>query len=79
MKSYCIGRTVFGHISAMGGMSGEVRGKSKIDAYLHYLRETEGYEDWTSLPNPRHKKACKREMVWDPEAEEWVLHYHLHS
>jgi hypothetical protein len=68
-------------VSIMGGTRGEVRGKSKIETYLNYVEETEPLEDlFTDMyPDPRYKKLCKSYMVWDPDAGEWVLSYHLHT
>ena len=60
----------------MGGMSGSVRGKSKIETYLKYKEIAENH----ILPDPfprLNKKVCKAAMVWDPRTEEWVLHFHL--
>ncbi len=59
----------------MGGSLGSVRGRSKIEAYLAYLDVA--YALNSADPDPKYKKQCKREMVQDPETEEWVLHYHL--
>jgi len=65
----------------MGGMSGEMRGKSKIEVYLRYVEELEGFGETFQEhdPDPKYKKKCKRLMLWDPTAGEWVLHYHLHT
>ena len=65
----------------MGGMSGEVRGQSKIDTYLKYVDEVEGFGDMFQdhSPSPRNKKLCKGLMVQDPDTGEWVLHFHLHT
>ena len=65
----------------MGGMTGEVRGQSKIEAYLEYVQQVEGFGD-TFLshdPDPRNKKLCKKLMVQDSEHGEWILHFHLHT
>lgn len=65
----------------MGGTRGEVRGKSKVETYLKYVDLVEGYGDTfpDRIPDPAHKKHCKREMVLDPQTEEWVLYYRLHT
>ena len=63
----------------MGGTNGEVRGASKIEAYLKYAEIAENDMFPTRLPDPKNKKGCKRAMVWDPDTEEWVLHFHLHT
>ncbi len=65
----------------MGGMTGEVRGQSKIDAYLKYAEQVEDFGDTFQdhNPNPRDKKNCKKLMVQDPDTGEWVLHFHLHT
>lgn len=62
-------------------MTGEVRGKTKIEAYLKYLDLLEGAGDVfeSYSPNPHNKKGCKEAMVRDPETREWVLHFHLHT
>jgi hypothetical protein len=62
----------------MGGFSGEKRGKSKIEVYLKYQ---EKFEDWEGSfdPDPKYKKFCKRQMIWDSDTGEWVLHYYLHT
>lgn len=63
----------------MGGVNGEVRGKSKIKAYLKYAEIAENEIFTRRIPDPRNKKGCKKAMEWDPETEEWVLRYHLHT
>lgn len=63
----------------MGGAFGEVRGRSKIEAYLKYAELADGGVFGTRLPDPEHKKECKRSMVQDPDTGEWVLHYRLHT
>lgn len=65
----------------MGGMTGEVRGQSKIGAYLKYAEQVEGFGDTFQdhNPDPRNKKLCKRCMIQDPDTGEWVLYYHLHT
>jgi hypothetical protein len=63
----------------MGGTYGEIRGQSKIEVYLEYLEMTKDTIFETKIPDPEYKKHCKNLMVQDPETEEWVLHYHLHT
>ena len=65
----------------MGGMTGEVRGRSKIEAYLEYAALVEGFGDTFQDrdPDPDYKKLCKREMSQDPSTGEWVLRFHLHT
>ena len=69
----------------MGGEYGEVRGKTKIECYLAYIEHCEGwagnddFNDFSQSPDVRHKKVCYKEMEWDPEEKEWVLHFHLHT
>ena len=65
----------------MGGMQDEVRGPSKIAAYLEYAELVEGYGDTFQdhVPNPKNKKLCKRSMVQDPDTGEWVLRFRLHT
>jgi len=65
----------------MGGLTGEVRGKSKAEAYGAYV---EMLKNWGNTfldyePDPKYKKKCKSLMEWDPDTGEWVLHYHLHT
>jgi len=65
----------------MGGLSGQIRGKSKIEVYLKYKEEVERlrglFED--HRPDPSFKKFCKSLMFQDPSTGEWVLDYHLHT
>ena len=65
----------------MGGMNGDVRRRSKAETYVAYAEMVEGFGEMfqTHIPDPAHKKECKRRMVQDPDTEEWVLHYHLHT
>jgi hypothetical protein len=65
----------------MGGMSGEVRGRSKGGTYANYVKEIEGFGDTFQDhdPDPALKKDCKRQMIQDPDTGEWVLHFHLHT
>ncbi len=65
----------------MGGMSGEIRGRSKGATYANYLEEVESLGDTFQEhhPDPKLKKDCKRLMVQDPDTGEWILHYHLHT
>ena len=63
----------------MGGTFGKVSGKSKIEAYLKYCEIAESDMWGTRTPNPHNKKGCKAAMEWDANAEELVLHYHLHT
>ena len=65
----------------MGGMHGEIKDASKIQVYLDYLgliERVRGTFD-SRDPDPRYKKECKRQMVWDPDTGEWVLLYRLHT
>lgn len=65
----------------MGGFSGTVRGKSKIEAYLNYVREVEKRRGTfnSHKPHAKKKKVCKSLMVQNPESGEWILHYHFHT
>lgn len=65
----------------MGGLTDEVRGRSKSETYQKYVEVVEGYGDTflDRIPDPKYKKYCKRVMVQDPNTGEWVLHYHLHT
>jgi len=63
----------------MGGTSGTVRGKSKIETYVKYAEIAESDMWGERVPDPHDKKGCKKEMTWDPQTGEWVLHYHLHT
>ncbi len=62
----------------MGGMSGTVRGASKIETYLKYQEEARD-EMWGDRTPPFNKKVCYRLMERDPDTGEWVLHYHVHT
>ena len=63
---------------SMGGAYGEVRGATKIETYLRYLKEATDREgSWYT--DPAHKKDCKEEMERDPNTGEWVLRYHWHT
>jgi len=63
----------------MGGTYGEIRGRSKIDVYLEYTELIENGPMESGIPDPQYKKYCKKMMEWDPDTEEWVLHYRLHT
>jgi hypothetical protein len=65
----------------MGGFRDQVRGKSKIEAYLNYVREIERWGDTMNShePDAKYKKVCKSLMKQDPETGEWVLRYHFHT
>jgi hypothetical protein len=64
----------------MGGHSGEIRGKSKIEVYLKYEETIAGWEGiFEDSDPPKNKQLCKKLMVWDPDTGEWVLHYRLHT
>ena len=65
----------------MGGYTGEVRGLSKIDTYLRYVEEVEGFGATfqSHNPDPKYKKECRRRMIQDPHTGEWVLPFHLHT
>ncbi|TIW25871.1 MAG: hypothetical protein E5V81_06845 [Mesorhizobium sp.] len=65
----------------MGGTSGEVRGKSKVETYLKYFDLCAGIGSMMEgrNPDPAFKKYTKRQMVQDSETGEWVLYYHLHT
>ncbi len=65
----------------MGGLRGQIRGKSKLEAYLKYkekIEQLEGlFED--QYPDPKFKKYCKNLMFQDSTTGEWVLNYRLHT
>lgn len=63
----------------MGGMWGEVRGRTKIETYLKYVEDCEGKEEWSKDPDPAGKKYCYRQMERDEDTGEWVLEFHLHT
>jgi len=58
----------------MGGYGGEVRGKTKIETYLRYVDKCEEW-DLAHSPEPKHKKYCKKAMVWDEQRREWILEF----
>jgi hypothetical protein len=65
----------------MGGMSGEVRGKSKPEVYGKYAKMcVESYDTFGDQnPDAKFKKKCKSLMVQDPVTGEWVLRFHWHT
>ena len=65
----------------MGGITGEIRGHSKAVLYGKYVEMVKNLRNafQNSDPDPEYKKKCKSLMVWDPDAGEWVLRYHLHT
>jgi hypothetical protein len=65
----------------MGGTSGEIRGKSKIETYLKYTEMVDNHKDilGDAHPDPKYKKICKKLMLQDQHTGEWVLQYHLHT
>jgi hypothetical protein len=63
----------------MGGMTGEVRGTTKIETYRKYKENSDRGPDGTWYPDPTHKKQCYREMERDPETREFVLYFHFHT
>jgi hypothetical protein len=58
----------------VGGYGGEVRGKTQIDCYLKYVEECEGWP-LDHQPDPKYKKLCKKEMVFDHATQEWTLNF----
>lgn len=66
---------------AMGGLRGEVRGRSKIGAYVSYVKQIERWGGTFNSHDPdgKKKKLCKSLMEQDPETGEWVLRYHFHT
>ena len=66
----------------MGGVHGEIRGKSKAEVYYKYVELVEQTKEMmgTCIPDPKYKKSLKKEnIVMDPETGEWVLLYRLHT
>lgn len=61
----------------MGGMGGEVRGKTKIATWLEYRRMVKRVGLGLAVDFPRRKRDAYEEMKWDEVAEEWVLRYHF--
>ena len=62
----------------MGGYWGEVRGSTKIETYLAYVEQCEGWPG-THDPDPSGKKWCYRQMERDPQTGEWTLRYRAHK
>lgn len=62
----------------MGGYSDEIRGRSKAEVYFQYAEHTDT-EMFAYRPDPKYKKVCKQQMLWDPKTEEWVLPFHGHT
>jgi hypothetical protein len=65
----------------MGGFSGEVRGKSKIETYLNYVKAIEhcGGTFNSHYPDGKKKKLCKSLMEQDSESGDWILRCHFHT
>ena len=80
-KDYSFNKSSKEQEGIMGGMTDEIRGNSKAEIFQEYKSRTEdhlGYfNDFT--PDPFYKKVCKRHMIWDPDAGEWVLRFHAHT
>ena len=57
----------------MGGVTLEVRGRSKPETYARFVQQAERNPHPDIYPDPKHKKMCKRMMVQDPQTGEWVL------
>ena len=62
----------------MGSFRGEVRGNSKVETYIKYLKVSESW-DLARYPDPKYKKFCKKQMEWDRVKREWILQYHFTS
>jgi len=72
----------------MGGMTGEVRGPTKIATWLAFQRELKGLglhrrEDQDAqrmyLAWPANKRDAYRLMRKTSDGTCWILEYHLHS
>jgi len=65
----------------MGGLSGEVRGRSKGETYAKYLEEVLAAQEVFGdiKPDANYKKWCKSRMKQDLETGEWVLSFHFHT
>lgn len=66
----------------MGGIRDEVRGPTKIAAWLKYKRSVRPriLARWEMTKYfPGTKKQAFRDMIWDEKTREWVLKYHFHT
>ena len=66
----------------MGGMSGNAKGKTKIECYKNFRRDVDRkkIEETTGLymdAGTGTKPELYAQMKKDPEANEWVLFYHF--
>ena len=66
----------------MGGMGGEIRGKTKLEVYKRFRAEVnrKETEESTGLfmdAGLGNKQDLYRSMKKDPETAEWVLFYHF--
>src|SRR5580698_971839 len=75
-----VSRTENNH-NTMGGTHGEIRGKSKADVCAKYsaLVKQASNVFGDHYPDAKHKKVCHKLMEQDPNTEDWVLRYHLHT
>jgi hypothetical protein len=63
----------------MGGMHGDVRGRTKIETWLRFKRELRSDEPpyGLTLDWPQSKAEAYRMMEKDEETGEWILRYHF--
>jgi hypothetical protein len=67
----------------VGGISHEVRGRTKIETWLKFTKVKreilERYEDSMHLRWPSSKKEAYEQMTKDASTGEWVLRYNFHT
>ncbi len=63
----------------MGGMHGEIYGKTKIEVWKKFepLRSRDNQPLGLYLETPLTKKEAYRKMTRDPQTGQWVLWYHF--
>ena len=67
----------------MGGISDDVRGKTKVATWLAFTKVREEIEDRYGeemhLRWPSNKKEAYEQMEKDPATGQWVLRYNFHT
>lgn len=61
----------------MGGMSGQITGKTKIACWLRFVKYRDQvlarYQFLPEMVTPGNKREAYRSMVWDNEKDVWIL------
>ncbi len=66
----------------MGGMNGEVRGRTKIETWLKFQKERRKIRarfEGLHLRWPSNKREALEQMQKDDTTGEWVLEYNFHT